>query len=35
MKSESLFIYKSKEQNPKEQNPNTKPLADINNYNMP
>ena len=30
MKSDSLFIYKSKD-----QNPNTKTLANINNYNIP
>ena len=30
MKSDSFFIYKSKD-----QNPNTKTLADINNYNIP
>ena len=35
MKSDSLFIYKSKDQNPKDQNHNTKTLADINNYNIP
>ena len=30
MKSDSLFIYKSKD-----QNPNTKTLADIKSYNIP
>ena len=35
MKSDSLFIYKSKDQNPKDQNHNTKTLSDINDYNIP